>query len=352
MIENSFYTSESTQGKYQLYEVGDLLLEEDGETLRSCKLAYRTFGDLNAAKDNAILVTTWFSGTGKIMEDIYVGPTHALNPEKYFIIIIDQIGGGTSSSPHNTPAPQTMAKFPKIRIGDDVRAQHKLITEKFGITELALVVGGSMGGQQVYEWAVRFPDMVKRAAPIAATTRISLHQINFTETLQEALTSDPAWRNGWYEKNTDVRDGMDRMAKIVASQGWSREFYQEERWRSVLGMSSLKDFINGVMKAYFEPMDPNVLLCAAWKWQRADVSRNTGGDLAASLQRIKAKTYVMPISHDMWFPPNECEADQKMIPGASLRVITSKEGHFALNGFEPKYMEQVDAHLSELLASS
>lgn len=351
MIDNAFYISEESQGKYQLFEIGDLILEEGGETLRGCKLAYRTFGELNAAKDNAILVTTWFSGTGKIMEDIYVGPEHALDPEKYFIIVVDQIGSGTSSSPQNTPAPQAMAKFPKIRIGDDVRAQHKLLTDGFGIGELALAVGGSMGGQQVYEWAVRFPDMVRRAASIAATAKISTHQINFTETLQEALMSDPAWNGGWYEKGTDVRNGMDRMAKIVANQGWSREFYQEERWRTVLGMSSLGDFINGVMKAYFEPMDPNVLLCAIWKWQRADVSRNTDGDLDAALKRIKAKTFVMPISHDMFFPPNECESDQRRIRGSELRVVQSKEGHFALNGFEPGYMKQVDMHLRELLAS-
>jgi len=351
MIENRYYTDEAFQGKYELFDVGSLVLDENGDTLRGCKIAYRTFGTLNAARDNAVLVTTWWSGTGKVMEDVYVGSNHALDPERYFIIIVDQIGGGTSTSPQNNPAPQTMAKFPKIRISDDVRAQHKLVTEKFGISQLALVLGGSMGGQQAYEWAVRYPEMVKRVAAIAATARISLHQVNFTQTLQEALTSDPAWKDGWYEKGADVRNGMDRMAKIVANQGWSTAFYQEERWRTVLGMSSLTDFIDGVMKAYFEPMDPNVLLCEIWKWQRADVSLNTGGDLAAALGRIKAKTYIMPISHDMFFPTDECAADQQMIPGAELRVIQSKEGHFALNGFEPHYMEQVDTNLRELLAT-
>lgn len=349
MIKNTFYTSEQFQGKYEPYEIGSLELEE-GETLRGCKLAYRTFGHLNAAKDNAILVTTWFSGTGKIMEDVYVGPEHALDPNKYFIVIVDQIGSGTSSSPQNTPAPQSMAKFPKIRIGDDVRAQHKLLTGKFGITQLALVTGGSMGGQQAYEWAVRYPDMVKRAAPIASTARISRHQIIFTETIQEALMSDPAWKDGWYEDGMHVRSGMDRMAKIVALQGWSQEFYQEERFRTILGMSSLTDFMNGFMKAYFEPMDPNALLCEVWKWQRADISRNTGGDLETALKSIKAKTFVLAISHDMFFPPHECEADQKLIPDSQFRLIESKEGHFALNGFESKYMEQVDACLRELLS--
>lgn len=231
MIENEFY-SQDLQGSYELYDVGDLQLEEEGETLRRCKLAYRTIGELNQPKDNAVLVTTWFSGTGKVMEDVYVGAEHALNPEQYFIVIVDQIGSGLSSSPHNTPAPQAMGKFPKVRISDDVRAQHQLLTEHFGIESLALVVGGSMGGQQVYEWAVRYPDMVRRAAAIACTARISLHQEVFTQSLQEALTSDPAWNRGWYVGGSDVRDGMDRMAKIFAILALSREFYQEERWKT------------------------------------------------------------------------------------------------------------------------
>ncbi|EBA07879.1 alpha/beta fold hydrolase [Sagittula stellata] len=347
MIENGHYSA-ATQGAFELFDLGNLVLEP-GETLRRARLAYRTLGTLNADKSNAILVTTWFSGTAKVMEDVYVGPDHALDPGKYFIIIADQLGDGVSTSPQNNPAPQTMGKFPKLSIGDDVAAQHKLVTEHFGIDRLALVVGGSMGGQQVYEWAVEHSDMVERAAPIAATAQISLHQQVFVQALEEAIMSDPAWNGGWYASGLDVRNGMDRMARIVATLGWSRAFYQEERWRSVLGMSSLDDFINGVMKAYFEPMDPNVLLCEMHKWRRADVGRHAGGDLAAALGRITAKTCIMPIDHDLFFPPDECELDRAMIPGATLAVIGSKEGHMGLNGFEPGYMAQVDATLADLL---
>src|SRR4029079_1865143 len=138
-------------------------------TIRGCQLAYATFGTLNAAKDNAILVPTWYSRTNKILEQVYIGKGRALDPDKYFILIVNQIGGGLSTSPHNTPPPGGMGNFPKVRIADDVRAQHKLITEKFQLSTLALVVGGSMGAQQTYEWAVRYPAMVKRAAPIAGT---------------------------------------------------------------------------------------------------------------------------------------------------------------------------------------
>jgi homoserine O-acetyltransferase/O-succinyltransferase len=349
MNVNTFYCAD-VQGDFHLFDVGNLLLTS-GQTLRGCKLAYRTQGVLNAARSNAVLVTTWFSGTAKVMQDVYVGSGHALDPGKYFIIIVDQLGGGVSSSAHNMAPPQAMGKFPKLSIGDDVAAQHKLITEHFGIEKLALAVGGSMGGQQVYEWAVRHPQMVARAAVIAATAQISLHQTVFVDTLIEAITSDPAWRGGWYASGADMRAGMDRMAKIVATAGWSTAFYQEKRWNTVIGMSSLDDFINGVMKAYFEPMDPNVLLDQMHKWQRADVTQHTGGDLAAALARIAAKVFVMPISHDGFFPPQECEADCKLIPRAELRVIQSPEGHMGLNGFEPEYMRQVDRYLMELLNS-
>src|SRR5450755_641758 len=88
----------------------------------------------------------------------------------------------------------------------------------------------------------------------------------------------------------------------------------------------------------------------AWKWQRGDVSRNTGGDLRAALGRIKAKTFVMPIDEDMFFPPRDCEAEQRMIPGSELRVIKSVGGHLALFGIEAEFTTQVDRILSELLA--
>ena len=259
MIDNDFY-SPTNQGTYTLRDIGDLVLEE-GETLRACKLAYRTHGKLNAARDNAVLVTTWFSGTGKVMEDVYVGPGHALDPAKYFIVIVEQIGSGLSSSPHNTPGAQSMAYFPRVRIGDDVNAQKRLLKDEFGITELALVFGGSMGGQQVYEWAVRYPDMVKRAAVVAATARNTFHDFMFTETLIEAVASDPHWNGGWYERSEDVRDGLSRLAGMFAVMGWSTEFYEKKRWQSLLGMSSERG-VSGFLCVRL--LNPSLNREAAW----------------------------------------------------------------------------------------
>ena len=169
MIDNKYYSQEF-HGPYELHDIGNLELEEGG-TIRNCKLAYATFGKLNAARDNAILMPTWYSGTNKILEQVFVGQGRALDPDKYFILIVNQIGGGLSSSPHNTPAPAGMGNFPYVRIGDDVRAQHKLVTEEFGLKNLALVVGGSMGAQQTYEWAVRStPTSISSSSSIRSAT--------------------------------------------------------------------------------------------------------------------------------------------------------------------------------------
>ena len=126
-----------------------------------------------------------------------------------------------------------MGNFPHVRIGDDVRAQHKFVAEKqFGLTSFALIVGGSMGAQQTYEWAVGYPEMVKRAAPIAGTARNTIHDFLFTETLVEAITSDPGFNQGFYASSADVREGLLRHSKLWTVMGWSTEFFQENRHKA------------------------------------------------------------------------------------------------------------------------
>ncbi len=348
MIENAYYSSE-IHGPYEMFDLGDFTLEE-GPTLRGCQLAYATFGELNEAGNNAIFISTWYSGTHKKWADVYIGSGHALDPEKYFIVVANQIGSGLSTSPHNTDGRFSMGRFPYVRIGDDVRAQEQLLREQFGIEELQLVTGGSMGAQQTYEWAVRFPEKVKRAAPIAGTAKNTPHDFLYTDTLIEALTSDPGFKNGFYGSPSEVREGFARHAKIWSVMSFSTEFFKREHWRT-LGFTSLEDFQVGFMEAYFSPMDPNDLLRMAWKWQRGDVSRHIGGDLKAALGRITAKTFVMPLSEDMFFPVRDCKADQEMVPNSELRVVESISGHLGLFGLEPEYMEQIDRHLRELLDS-
>jgi len=351
MIDNPFY-SPAFHGDYELLSIGRLDLE-DGGTIPDCQLAVATFGELNAAKDNAILITTWYSGTHQIWRDTYIGTDHALDPQRYFIVCVNQIGSGLSTSPHNAAGANSgiaMSKFPDVRIGDNVVAQQRLLRDHFGIEQLALVVGGSMGAQQTYEWAVRFPDQVRRAAAIAGTAQTTPGNFLLALIMREAIQSDPGWAGGDYRSNTDVSAGLIRQAHNWAVVGFSTEFWKQEVWRA-LEFDSKEAFLAGFLEPYFTAMDPNALLTQSWAWQRADVARHTGGDLAAALARITATTFVMPIDEDQLFPVRDCRPEQELIKRSDLRVIEDIGGHLALFGTNPAYLPQIDQHLGELLST-
>lgn len=350
MIDNPYYSHEF-HGDYELISIGRLDLEEGG-SIPDCRLAVATFGELNADKSNAILIPTWYSGTHQTWREVYIGPDHALNPEKYFIVCINQIGSGLSTSPHNADGPNAevaMSQFPNVRIGDNVVAQERLLREHFGVEKLALVVGGSMGAQQTYEWAVRFPDKVLRAAPIAGTAQNTPGDFLIAELMREMTQSDPAWNGGEYQSHGDVVGGLTRQAHVWAVVGFSTEFWKQEVWRA-LDFNTREEFLAGFLEPYFTSMDPNDLLTQSWAWQRGDVARHAGGDLAAALGRITAKTFVMPINEDQLFPVRDCEPEQQLIPGSELRVIDDVLGHLGLFGVAPTYIQQIDKHLGELLA--
>lgn len=344
-IDNEFYSQEY-HGPFDYFSLGDFELEE-GETLRDCRIAYTTFGELNDAKDNAVLFPHMYSGTSKDME-MYVGEDLALDPTEYFIVLPNQIGNGLSTSPHNTPPPYGQAEFPKVHISDDVRAQHRLLTEEFGIEELQLVLGWSMGAQQTYEWAVRYPEMVTRAAPIGGTARNPVISRLLVDVLIEALESDPNWNGGFYTDPHALGTGLRRHARIWAIMGASDALYRTEAWRDA-GFSSLNDFMHTFWDEWFLPMDPNDLICMARKWRDADVSCITDGDLETALERIEATVYVMPFEEDMFFTLESCRREAELIPDSELRPIATPWGHFGMLGLDPDDKESIDDTIRELL---
>lgn len=347
MIGN--YYSHDNHGDFKYFELPDLDLEHGGR-LRNLKIAYTTFGTLSAQKDNAILFPTWYSGTSKIIEMAYIGEGRALDPSKYFIIVANQIGNGLSSAPHNTAPPFNASRFPSITIADDVSAQHALVTEHFGIRELQLVIGGSMGAQQTYEWAVRFPDMVVRAAPIAGTAKATPHNKLLVETFQDAITSDPQWEGGWYADANQVHRGLRRHARLFAASGFTAKLYNNEGWRG-LGFASSEDFITGFVEGHFLPQDPNNLLAMLRKWHSGDVSRMTGGCLKTALGKIKSRMAIIAIKEDMFFPLADIETEASMIRSGHVRTVSSDWGHLALFGIDPNYNAKVDFYLRELLTT-
>ena len=343
---NDYYGQE-VHGPFEYFELGAFELAE-GETLPDCRIAYTTFGELNDAKDNAVLFPHMYSGTSKDME-MYVGEDMALDPGEYFVILPNQIGNGLSTSPHNTPPPYGQADFPNVRISDDVRAQHRLVTEEFGIDELQLVLGWSMGAQQTYEWAVRYPEMVKRAAPIGGTARNPPQSSLLVDALVAALKLDPNWEDGYYDDGSALRRGLRQHARTWVLMGTSADLWREEAWRDA-GFSSLDDFLHRLWDEWFLPMDPNDLICMAWKWKHADVSRITDGDLAAALDRIEARTYVLPFEEDMVFTLEDNRVEEEMIPDSELRPIPTPWGHFGMFGLDPDDKAFVDDAIGDLLA--
>ena len=171
----------SGQRDYEIFEAGNVVLQS-GVVFPSLKLAYKTYGQLSAAKDNVILYPTSFSAQHYDTEWL-IGPDGVLDPTSYFIIIPNLFGNGLSSSPSNSGN----APFAQLTYHDAVAVQHRLLTERLGITKLALVYGWSMGGMQAYHWAALHTDMVERAAVVCGSARCAPYNYVFLEAVKAAL---------------------------------------------------------------------------------------------------------------------------------------------------------------------
>lgn len=333
---------------YEIFDLGDVALQK-GATLRDAKLAYKTYGTLNARKDNVILQPTWYSGQHTDVEWT-IGEGMALDPAHYFIIVPNMLGNGLSSSPSNTPPPYDRARFPNVTACDNVRLQHRLITRKFGIERIKLVTGWSMGALQTFHWGCLYPDMVERIVPTCGSAKCSRHNFVFLEGVKAALTADDAWNGGWYE--APPTKGLRAMARVYAGWGFSQTFYRIEEDLK-LGFSSLDDFLIAFWEGFFIHKDANNLLAMLWTWQNGDIGDNEiyGGDFRKALGAIKAKAFVMPGRTDLYFPPEDSEIEVAHMPNAELRVFESSYGHFASSALNPADVAFQNEAIKEILAS-
>lgn len=332
----------------KIFEAGDVILQS-GMTLRRARLVYQTYGELNARRDNVVLIFTHFGAQHRDCEYM-IDPDRAIDPRKFFVIIANLLGNGLSSSPSNTPAPFDRAQFPNATIYDNVRIQHRLITDTFGIERIALAVGHSMGAQQAFHWAALYPEMVERVAPICGSARISRHNFVFLEGMKAVLMTDPAWQGGWYSE--PPRAGLRALGRAWSAWPPSQGFYREEAYRR-LGYSSIEDFLVGYWEGTFLKLDANNILTQIWAWQNCDISGNLlyGGDFDRALGSIRAKAIVMPGETDTYFPAEDSAYEASRMPNASLRPIPSNWGHWAGSGRNPADRAFIDQALKELLQS-
>lgn len=333
---------------HEVFDLGDIRLQS-GATLPDAKLAYKTQGELNAERSNAIVYPTWYSGRHWENEWL-IGEGMALDPARFFIIVPNMLGNGVSSSPSNTPPPFDRARFPNITVQDNVACQHRLVTEHFGIERLVAVTGWSMGAGQSFQWAVSHPEMVPRILPFCGSARTSEHNIVFLEGVKSALTADAAWNHGWYDEQPHI--GLRAAARVYAGWGFSQAFYWQRRYTD-LGFTSLEDFLVRYWEGFFlDGRDANDLLTMLWTWQHGNVGLTPGfdGDVEGALGSIQARAIVMPAEKDLYFPPEDEEWEVSNMPNAELRVIPGVWGHFAGAGLHPEDTAFIDQGLKDLLA--
>jgi homoserine O-acetyltransferase len=333
----------------ETFDLGNFTFQS-GVTLPAVKLAYRTHGELNSARDNAILFPTFLGAEPEAL-DRWVGPGRPLDPTRYFIIMPGHFGLPPSTSPSNTEPPFDRGAFPAVRIADDVIAQHRLVTEQYGISELQLVLGWSVGALQTYEWAVRFAPMVRRMACIAGAPKPSpWTKLWLRYALEEPLASDPAWQGGFYQSASQMQAAVRRMAHVTALTLPPLGFYGEnDSPCRTLGFASAADAVAHFFEAFWLPHEPGNIVAQARKAAAADPA--AGGDIAQALGRITAKTLVVAFSRDFMFPPAESKEDAGRIPGATYEEITSAFGHLATFALSEQDVKAVDALLREHLAS-
>ncbi|HTJ95194.1 MAG TPA: alpha/beta fold hydrolase [Pararobbsia sp.] len=334
---------------FDQYSLGRVALQS-GATLPEMVLSYKTYGQLNAARDNAIVYPTFYSGT-HLENEWLIGEDKGLDPRKYFIIVPNMFGNGVSSSPSNSPQPYDRGRFPHVTLYDNVAMQYRLVTEKFGIKTLKLVTGWSMGAMQAFHWAAMYPDMVERILPFCGAARCSRHNFVFLEGLKAPLLLDPAFKDGFYD--APPTRGMRAAARVFAGWGFSQTFLRERLDIEAMGFGSLEDFITHFWEGDFLKKDANNILSMMWSWQHGDIAANSlyDGDFDRALASIKAKAIVMPGRTDLYFPPEDSAYEVSKMPHAELRPIESVWGHFAGGPVaNPVDVKFIDDAVRELLA--
>jgi homoserine O-acetyltransferase len=362
-------------GNRQFVSIGALDLE-NGSQLPVVRIAYETWGELNADGSNAVLILHALTGDSHVAGTSgrghatagwwsqIVGPGKAIDTDRWFVVAPNMLGGcqgTTGPSSHSPAGVEWGADFPFVTIRDQVAAQVAL-TDRLGISRWAAVVGGSMGGMQSLEWAAGYPDRLERVAILAAPAVSNADQIALNSVQIEAIRMDPAFREGDYYEAADG-DGPHRglaLARRMALLNYRSPSELNSRfersWQSELsplggdGRFAVESYLDFHGNKFTRRFDANSYITLANAMSSHDLGRDRGG-IKAALSRVTAKALILGIDSDRLFPlENQIEIAKHSpgnIDGTDVVQISSEFGHdsFLIEA------AMVGSHLARLLAA-
>ncbi len=285
-------------------DLGDFSLVS-GQVIQRCKIGYRTFGELDEKKSNGILFPAWFSGSSQDLAQ-YIGPGKMVDSSKYFVIAVDPLGNGVSSSPSNSTA-QPGAAFPRFTIRDMVVSQHRLVTETLGISRLRAVMGISMGGMQTLQWIVSYPAFIDKAVTIVGSPRLAPYDL-LLWTTQLAIIEEA------------LKDHADPREARTAAMGMIARIQD-------LALSTPAHFNAGVTR---ETLERSIAQKSAERIQRSDPY-----DWAAQLRAMIDHDVTQPFGGDVDRAAAEVEAE--------VLVVAAEQDHMVTPGPVLEFAEHLDA---------
>jgi len=325
---------------------------ESGVVLPQAHVIYGTYGHLNAAKDNVILLPSHYMADYHGYEWL-IGPNHALDTSQLFLVATELFGNGHSSSPSNTPEPFHGPRFPVTTIRDNVEAVHRLFTEELHITHVRAIIGFSMGAQQAFQWAVSYPNFADRVVATAGTAKTYPHGFVRLESEITALTTDPAFQNGDYKEQP--KKGVEAFALVWTAWLFSQEWWRKELWREGAKPGTTFESALQEFRTNFIPgADANDLILQMRTWEKHDVGTTPGfsDDVAKALASIKVPFLYMPSETDLYFPVGDARYEAAFMHNVTLKAIPSLWGHTAGAGASPADEKFLNDEIAQFLSLS
>jgi homoserine O-acetyltransferase/O-succinyltransferase len=300
---------------HQMLGLGDFPLES-GEVIRDFEISYATHGTRAPAGDNIVLVLTAIGSTHHRL-DFLIGPGRPLDSDRHFIICADAIGNGMSTSPSNSRT-QPDLTFPRFTIRDMVASQRKLL-DALGIRHLVAVVGASMGGMQALQWGVSDPDYMRGIIALVPMARTRSWSVAMNEVARRILMTDPGWPSGPFGSGYDAWAAQTRVIT-------NRTPGALETIAASAVPGAVADAVALARKAGPDPVDW-VYQSFAYDAHDVGTTRGMGGDTAAALRTIRARTLLLVPELDLYNPVEDAVEAAALIPNATLVRLDGNAGH-------------------------